>query len=161
MPLRIYGGRPLSRLEAGLYGGIAAILIVVVAERLLDYMALAERTAVEVTVNQVISAANTRLAYATLRGEALNPEAWNQHSPFALAGLSPVNFVGELDSAQAGTLARGSWAFDRERAELVYQPRLGLGLHTSDPHGALRFRGGLVPGAVAYRLVPVAPYRWE
>ena len=159
--LRIYGRRHLTRLEAALYGGIAAILIAVVAERLLDYMELAERTSVEATVNQVMSAANTRLAYATIRGEALNLEAWNRRNPFELAGMSPVNFVGEIDLAQASNLARGSWAFDRERAELVYQPRLGLGLHTTDPHGALRFRGGLVPGALGYRLVPASPYRWD
>lgn len=161
MPLRVYWRRPLTRLEAALYGGIAAVLIAVLAERLLDYMELAERAAVEATVSQVMSAVNARLAYDMARGERSPVEAWTRRNPFELARMAPGNFVGEIDSSQAADLARGTWAFDRERAELVYLPRLRLGLLTADPHGALRFRALVPPGRLGYSLVPALPYRWD
>lgn len=155
VPLRIYGRRPLTRLEAGLYAVIVGVLIAVLMERLLDQMALAERSTVETTLNNLMSAVNTRLAYERMRGQAPNLEAWVRGNPFELAGASPGNFAGEIDAVQAADLARGSWAFDRDRGELVYLPRLPIGLITE---GALRFRADLGNGGV-YRIVAVEPHQ--
>ena len=159
--MRIYGHRPLTRLEAALYGGIAAVLIAVMAHRLLDVMELAERSAMQATVNQVNAAVTTRLAYEVMRGEVRNVPAWARRNPFELARMSPSNFLGEVESTKPGSLERGSWAFDPSRAELVYLPRLRTGLHTTDPEGALRFRSIVSPNGMGYMLVPASPYRWE
>ena len=159
MPLAIYGRRRLTRLEAALYGGIAAVLIAVVASHLLDLMEAAERLAVESTINQVNGAVTARLAYEVMRGDA-NVRSWERRNPFDLARLSPRNFVGEVDSMQPGALERGTWAFDPARAELVYFPRRQSGLQTADPDGALRFKA-VVNNGIRYVLVPTSPYKWE
>jgi hypothetical protein len=161
VPLSIYGRRPLTRLEAALYGGIAAILITFFAYRLLEVMELAERTAMEATVNKLNAAVNTRLAYEVMRGTVANAPAWAMRNPFELGNVSAGNFAGEVDSARPGALERGTWAFDASRAELIYLPRLGAGLQTSDPQGAVRFKAIVGRNGMGYMLVPTSPYRWE
>ena len=161
MPFNIYGRRPLTRLEAALYGGIAAILITVLAYRLLDVMELAERLAMEATVNKLNAALSTRLAYEVMRGTVSDAPKWATRNPFALANISPPNFIGEVDSTLPGALERGAWAFDASRAELVYLPRLHTGLETADPDGAVRFKGVVERHGMGYMLVPTSPYKWR
>ena len=159
--MKIYGRRPASKLEAALYGGIAAILIAVFASQLLDYMEIAERSAMQATLGNLVAAINTRLAYEVMRGEIGNVSGWPRRSPFELARASAGNFAGERDTLGPDALVRGTWAFDAVRGELVYQPRLRRGLETSDPEGALRFRAVVDPRGFGYRLVPTSPYRWN
>ena len=159
--MRIYGARRLTRLEAALYGGIAAVLIGLLAERLLDAMEIAERTTMQATVARLNAAITTRLAYEVMRGEVGDVQAWTRRNPFDLAHVSPQNFAGAFDAPVPGTLQRGSWAFDVARAELVYSPRLRIGLQTSDPDGFLRFHGVAGANGMSYSLVPATPYRWE
>ena len=159
--MRIYGGRPLSRLEAGLYTAIAGVVLAIFASRLLHYMEAAERAAMEATVTQIMSRASTRLAYAVMRGQAEDVSTWSKRNPFEIAGLSPRNFVGEVDPARLENLERGTWAYDARRGELIYLPRLRSGLETFDPAGALRFRVVVGPGGMSYMLVPTSPFTWE
>lgn len=161
LPLLVYGRRSLTRLEAALYIVIAAILITIVAERLLDYMETAERSAVQATLTNLTAAINTRLAYAIIRGEASNLTDWTRRNPFDLAHASAGNYAGEIDTSEAGSMERGAWAFDAVRGELVYRPRLRRGLETSDPMGALRFRAAIDPRGLGYRLEADPPYRWN
>jgi hypothetical protein len=159
--MRIYGRRPLTRLEAALYAGIVAILIAVFASQLLDYMEIAERSAMQATIGNLIAAINTRLAYGVMRGEVVNVSAWARRNPFELAKVSPSNFTGEVDVSTLGSLERGRWAYDVSRAELVYLPRLRRSLETSDPDGILRFRAVVDPRGFGYALVPTPVYRWN
>jgi hypothetical protein len=159
--MRIYGRRPLTRLEAALYAGIAAILIAVFASQLFDYMEIAERSAMQATISNLIAAINTRLAYDVMRGETGNVAAWARRNPFELAKVSSTNFSGEVDASTLGSLERGRWAYDVSRAELVYLPRLRRGLETSDPDGILRFRAVIDPRGFGYSLVPTPVYRWN
>ena len=126
-------------------------------ERVLYYQELAERTVMVLTVNNVNSALNVRRAYGALKGQASNDPAPN---PFGLAGMSPGNFLGELDSPNLAALERGRWVFDRTRRELIYLPRLRRGLETADPDGAIRFRLERRGGEV-YMLVPTPEYAWD
>lgn len=154
--MKLFWARPLTRLEAALYGSIAAILVAVLAQQLLDAMEVAERTAMQATVAQLNAAISARLAYEVMRGEVGDVQAWTRRNPFELARARQANFVGDVAS-----LERGSWAFDAERAELVYSPRLHLGLHTADPEGLLRFHGVAAYNGMGYVLVPTTPYRWQ
>lgn len=161
MALLIYGRRPLTRLEAALYAVIAAILIAIVVERLLDYMEIAERSSVQATIANLTAAINTRLAYEVMRGEIGNVSDWPRRNPFDLAHASASNFAGEMDTSAAGAMTRGAWAFDVVRGELVYRPRLHRGLETTDPTGALRFRAVIDARGFGYRLDADPPYRWN
>jgi len=157
--MKIYGRRPLTRLEAGIYGAIVAIFVTVFATRMLAYMEAAERATMEATVTRLMSAAGVRRAYGVLRGQADDAAGWTKRNPFELAGFPPPNFSGEIDPLQPKPLERGSWAFDPARGELIYLPRLHSGLETSDPDGALRFRVEI--SGMRYMLVPTPPYRWQ
>jgi len=161
MPVPIYSHRPATKLEASAYAAIVAILIAVFAYEVLYYMEAAERTSVDATVNRITAAATARLAYHVMtRGTAADISAWKQQSPFAVAGMSPDNFVGEIDSSRPDALEGGSWGYDRARSELIYRPRLRLRLSTADVQGLLRFRAVIATDPFAYRLLPAVPYEW-
>ena len=143
-----------------MYAAVAGVVLAVFLERVLYYMELAERTVMEVTVSNVNSAVNVRRAYGMLAGPSANASAALPRNPFELAGMSPANFRGDIDSPDLATLERGQWVFDRTRRELIYLPRLRRGLETSDPDGAIRFK--LEPrGSSISLLVPASAYTWN
>jgi hypothetical protein len=156
----VYWRRRLTRLEAAIYATLAALILGVFLERLLYYMELAERTVMEVTVSNVNSALNVRRALDMLTGGASSDPSAPSRNPFALAGMSPANFRGEIDSPSLSTLERGQWVYDRTRRELIYLPRLRRGLETADPDGAIRFRLESRRNATAM-LVPTSSYVWN
>jgi len=161
LPLKIYGRRPLTRLEAGLYAGIAATLIVIFAGYVLDLMETVERVAMEVTLSHVISGVNTRVAYDMLQGKRPEDFAGTRRNPFELAKMTPRNFLGSGDSSSVGSLERGSWFYDVSREELVYLPRLRWGLETGTPDNALRWQLARRKDGPGYVLTLTTPYRWQ
>lgn len=152
----MYGRRPLTKLEAGLFAGLVGIFIAVFARQALEYMELAERATMEATLMNAVSAINVRLVEDTLTRRRDDSD-WTRRNPFELARMAPANFAREPDASPPAT---GSWRFDRERAELVYTPRLHFRLQTSDGQATLRFHLLALPTG-SYGLVPVAPFRWE
>ncbi len=161
LPLKIYGRRPLTRLEAGLYGGIVAILIAIFARYLLDFMETAERVGMELTLSHLISGVNTRVAYDMLQGKTPADLAATRTDPFELARMTPTNFLGSGDSSSIASLERGSWFYDATREELVYLPRLRWGLETGAPDSALRWHFAHRNGGPGYVLTLTTPYRWQ
>jgi hypothetical protein len=162
----VYWGRPLSRLEAALYIALAAVLAAVLLDRLLEHFEMAERAAVEATLNRVNSGLNTRLAYEWLAGRVADESAWARRNPFELANARPSNFAGEADRPDPAAVPRGQWLYDRTDGILLYRPRLARRLETGDGSGVLRFRLGAKDLPTAglrrvYQLVPAVDYRWE
>jgi hypothetical protein len=153
--VKLYGRRPLTKLERGLYAALAAIFITIFASELLDYMELAERAAMEATLMNAVAAINVQAARDTLTSP--KPGIDRSRNPFEMAGMAPMNFAGELHGSLPPA---GSWGYDRASGELVYAPRLHFKLHTSNDESVLRFRLEPGPGAIQ-RVVPRAPYRWE
>lgn len=156
----MYGRRPLTRLEGALYGIVGAILLAVFAERLLAYMELAEKTAMQATVSNLTSAINARVALEMVHGRAPPPGRWSGRNPFEIAGAT-AGIARPLGSQAVADLDRPSWTYDAERGEVIYRPRLYRGLLTQDPDGALRFRLTPHPAGVGYRLVSTSSYEWD
>lgn len=156
----MYWRRRLSRLEVGIYAAVVGLVLAVFLERALYYMELAERTVMEMTVSNVNSALNVRRAYDILAGRAAGDPTAPLRNPFELAGMSPANFHGEVDSPSLADLERGYWVFDRTRRELIYLPRLRRGLTTADPDGAIRFRLESRGNAISM-LAPTSEYSWD
>jgi general secretion pathway protein G len=152
----VYWHRRLTRLEAAISAALVAVFLAVFLERLLYYLELAERTVMVLTVSNVNSALNVRRAYGMLGGQVMNDRIRN---PFELAGMSPDNFLGEIDSPSLAALERGRWVFDRARRELIYLPRLHRGLETADPDSAIRFKVELRRGVSM--LVATSEYAWN
>lgn len=153
----MYWQRRLTRLEAGISGAAVAIFLAVFLERVLYHLELAERTVMILTVSNLNTALNVRRAYGILGGQRVEDQSRN---PFELAGMSPANFLGEIDSPGLTTLERGQWVFDRTRRELIYLPRLRRALVIADPEGAIRFRLESRGGGVAV-LAPTSEYSWD
>lgn len=151
----MYGRRPLTRLEAAIYASLVGVLIAVFAHQMLGYMEIAERAAMQATLINTAAAINVQAA-ASLRKQSSMPGDWVRRNPFELTGAFPANFAREADPA---FLESGQWAYDAERAELVYLPRLRSTLEIAEGERALRFR--LVWGATGYRLEPRVPFKWE
>jgi len=152
----MYGRRPLTRLETGLYAGFTAIIIAVFARQMLEYMELAERAAMQATLMNAVSAINVRLIGDSL-SQRRDESDWTRRNPFDIARMSPVNFGGELDGSPPPS---GSWRYDSQNAELIYTPRLHFNLQTSNGQTSLRFRLVALPNGV-YNLVATTPYQWE
>src|SRR6185503_2090428 len=133
----MFGRRPLSRLEMGLYAGIVATLLAVFVRQAMDYMEIAERAAMQATLNNAVSAINFRLGYNVLTSGAPQDADWATRNPFEIARMSPPNFAGDVESSRVVSLASGSWAFDTGAAELVYLPHLSARLETEDRDGLI------------------------
>jgi len=106
-------------IAAGVIGLIAAVLL----DRLLDYQAYAERTAMEVTVVNMRS--GLRLRVAELMTQDRMPEVGKlvNENPVRWLETPPPNYLGELAHPVPKTLEQGNWYFDTTGRELVYLPR--------------------------------------
>jgi hypothetical protein len=134
---------------------LVSVALGVFLERMLFYMELAERSAMEVTVMNVNSALAVRSAQAMMTGHAMPAGA----DPFELAGSSPPNFLGALASPDLASVQRGVWLFDSDRKELLYLPRFRRELTTSDPDQAIRYHA--VADGKTTKLVPTLKFVWQ
>jgi len=151
----MYGRRPLTKLEAGIFAGVVGIFLTVFAHYMLGYMEVAERVAMQATLINTSGAINVRLAQSFL-DQRPGPKDVTERNPFDVAGAAPPNFARNADLS---TLASGQWAYDSEHAELVYVPRLRSSLRTEGGEFALRFR--LVREGAAYTFRASRPFTWE
>lgn len=152
----VYWQRRLTRLESGMVVIVCGILIALFLERTLTYMELAERTAMEVTVQHVNAALQIQRAAELLQGHAAQPRI--QH-PFELARVRVLKVHPDLlDPRRLGELDRGYWVFERSAGQLIYLPQFQRYLHSED--GNVRFRLSRTAGA-PYVLVPAAHYSWD
>lgn len=158
--LDIYWRRRLTRLEVALYAAVAAALVTVFLERALLTMEVAERTAMEMTVNNVNSALNVQIAVAMLQGHPVDRRQILQRNPFEVARMNVPNAHPDITlTDDLSGLERGYWVFDRSRKELIYLPQLHRGLHTNDPQAAIRFHLEAGQG-LSFVLAPIDRYRW-
>lgn len=123
----MYWRRRLTRLESALFAAVAAVLIGTFIERSFHFMALAERTAMEVTVQHINTGLRLRRAADIVAGRP--PPAVPPRDLFAFAFVAPPPDFAEEARA-------GGWWYDQAGSELVYTPRFGTG----SPDGAVRFR---------------------
>ena len=100
----MYWRRPLTRLESALYAALAAVFIGVFLERSFYFVALAERTAMEVTVQRINTGLRLRRAADIVAGRP---------SPAA----PPVDLFTFAFLAEPPT---GAWRYDPARGELAY-----------------------------------------
>jgi len=158
-----YGRRRLTRLEAVLFAAVVGVFIAVLLDRLYDYFELAERASVEVTLANLQSGLNVRLAQDLMTGRARDLGRWRRKNPFTITRTTPVNYLGEIAQPRLDEVDPPAWLFDPGAAELVYVPRHARSLRTADGSGVLRFR--LVPrqaqGAIGVGIAAAQQYEWR
>ena len=123
----MYWRRRLTRLETALYAAVAAILVGVFLERSFYFMALAERSAMDVTVQRINTGLRLRRATELIAGTA--PTAAPPDDLFAFAYVTPPS------SAHPP-----AWQYDPAGGVLVYTPRYR---HESIRFGLTREASGL------------------
>jgi hypothetical protein len=156
----MYGRRKLTRVEIAVYAVIVAALIVVFASYMIDYMEMAEKTAMETTLSNMNTALTLNYAGRFISGERIDKAQWVSGNPFELAGTFPPGYGGDLAARDPATLPRPAWLFDSARREMVYLPRLHKYLKaTGEPE--IRFRLDLHPSGFGFVLVPASPYDWS
>lgn len=155
----MYGRRRLTRVEIAAYAGLIAAALVVFTKFVLDYMEMAERTAMEMTVSNVTSALNIYYATQVMTGAQPASGDWTRRNPFELAHTFPAGYLGELGPRNPAMAQRPAWFFDAANAELLYLPRLHDHL-SSAVEGELRFRLERRGSGFGFALVPTSPYEW-
>lgn len=156
----MYGRRRLTRVEMAAYAVLIAAALVVFTTYVLDYMEMAERTAMEMTVSNVSSALNIYYATQVMTGAQPASGDWTRKNPFELAHTFPVGYLGELGQRDPAMVERPAWFFDAANAELLYLPRLHKHL-SSAIEGQVRFRLEPRGSGFGFALVPAAPYEWS
>lgn len=156
----MYGQRRLTRVEMAIYGVVIATLVVVFADYAVDYMEMAEKTAMQTTVTNVTAALNIRYAAAVMTGKAINPKRWLAGNPFELAKAFPPNYTGEVSAGASEPATRPAWFFDTAHKEVVYLPRLHSHLEVEDGSAEIRFRLRAHPSGFGFVLVPAPSYSW-
>jgi hypothetical protein len=156
----MYGQRKLTRVEIAVYAGIVAALIAVFASYMIDYMEMAEKTAMQTTLSNMNTGLNLDYAGRLIAGERMDKAGWMSGNPFALARTFPPGYGGELAGRDAASLPRPAWIFDPARREIVYLPRLHKHLRGTG-EAEIRFRLDLHPSGFGFVLVPVSPYDWS
>ncbi|MDA8107007.1 MAG: hypothetical protein M0015_00050 [Betaproteobacteria bacterium] len=166
--MALLGNRPRRRLEAALYVLVAALLALVLLDRLQRYAELAERAAMETTLANLQTALQVKFMLAAARsGPKAVAEAWRGGNPVTLVGSEPPNYLGERNDPDLHSVPGGSWLFDSGRKELVYVPRSARFLHLW-PIGnqvpvlrfTLRVEGAPPSSGWVVHLAPVGPYTW-
>jgi hypothetical protein len=155
----MFGRRRLTRVEIALYAFVVATLFLVFASYVLDYMEMAEKTAMETTVTNVSSALTIYYATEVLAGKRVDEVKWLQTNPFEIVKAFPPNYVMDLGGREPASLDRPAWYFDAKTYELVYLPRLYSHLETGgEPEVRFRFRAN--PSGIGFVLAPTNGYSW-
>ena len=93
-------------------------------ERMLRYQELAEKTAMERTINILRSALAMQLAARISSGGIAQTAGLAQENPMDWLAERPSNYLGALHATTDAETARGSWYFDPNSGELVYRLNL-------------------------------------
>lgn len=155
----MYGRRKLTRVEIAVYAVIVGTLIAVFTSYMLDYMEMAEKTAMQATVSNVTSALNLRYASHVMAGQPVDVAQWMSSNPFELAQAFPAAYRGELKREDVAQIERPAWLFDAARREILYLPRLHKHLRAAS-EGEVRFRLEPHHSGFGFALVPTSAFDW-
>lgn len=99
---------------------VIGVLATVLLSRIWLYQAEAERAALQLTVANLRSALQIRVAQGKLPGGTLNLTMLAEENPFAWLKSKPVNYAGEYFSPSDQDIGAGNWCFDRSDKSVVY-----------------------------------------
>lgn len=110
---------------AGLLEFAVAVIVIgilsgLLLERLWYYQGEAERAALQMTVANIRTALEIKVAEAKLPGSSENLTLLTEENPLNLLKDKPANYAGELYSPSAEDIGEGNWCFDRTDKSLIY-----------------------------------------
>jgi general secretion pathway protein G len=135
-----------SLVEFAVCIALFGVFVAVFLERGLYYQEQAEKTAMEMTVENMRTSLRYRIADLMLASRMSEIPTLADENPMGWLAEKPANYLGELDMPP-GDQAKGNWYYDKKRRELVY---------------LVNNRRHFVPSTyrdftVRYRLMPILP----
>lgn len=89
-------------------------------QRVRFYQGEAERAAVQMTVANIRSALEIKVAQAKLPGSRADLTFLTEENPLNLLKVKPANYAGELYHPHEDDIGKGNWCFDRADKTLIY-----------------------------------------
>jgi len=110
-------------------------------DRFLGYQALAEKTSMEMTVINMRSGLQLRVAELMMEGKVDKMAGLLDENPIKWLAAPPTNYIGAFQNPEQHAISANTWYFDTRRHELVYIPGRNS-IFTAEPARAtaLRFR---------------------
>jgi len=112
--------RGASLLEFAVTVAVIGILMGLLLQRIWYYQGEAEKAAVEMTVANVRTALEVKVAEANLPGRSTDLTFLAEENPFNLLKYKPANYAGELFHPSDEDIGEGKWCFDRADKSLIY-----------------------------------------
>src|ERR1700694_5982383 len=109
-----------SLLELVVSIALIAVFAGVLLTRLLFYQEWAEKAVMELEATTLKLALQVHIGDLIARNQPLDYAAIARENPMQWLEQPVVGYVGEFGGDVSAELPRGSWYFDRSRAELVY-----------------------------------------
>ena len=156
----------LTWLEFSVVAVVLSVFAGSLLTALLYYEELGEAAVVQLTVQNVRSGLRYQIAERLVQGRAWDMGELLRANPLSWVASSPDGYVGSVRNADIGSLPKGSWFYDIDRAELGYIPRLTshLSMERGEPmllRWQIKALRSDVPREVeGLMLVSVSPYRW-
>jgi prepilin-type N-terminal cleavage/methylation domain-containing protein len=146
---------------------ILAILAEVLLQRISGTAAIAEKVAMENTVNQINTALLFEFANNVIRNTREKIPAMTEKNPMEWLAQYPSNYVGGFAVSPSTADTQGYWFYDTTEHLLVYTVRRGDDFQP-DSEGLKRVRYKVKilydseesKGMVGVVLSPVEPYKW-
>lgn len=117
---RAIGPRGYTMFELVCVIVVVSLLMLVVLDRALRYQAMAEKTAMELTIMNMRSGLRLRVAELMMADRTNELGGLVQDNPIRWLEKPPANYLGEIRNPQRARLPVNAWYFDPDRRELVY-----------------------------------------
>ena len=119
---------------------LVSVLSLVLYDRFLGYQALAEKTAMEMTVINMRSGLRLRVAELMMEGKMDEIAGLVHENPINWLAAPPANYIGALQNPEQSAIPGNAWYFDTSRHELIYMPDRA-NIFAAEPRAsAVRFR---------------------
>jgi general secretion pathway protein G len=117
------GQRGYSMFELVCVIVVVSLLILVMLDRTLRYQAMAEKSSMELTIRNMRSGLNLRVAELMMAERADEIGKLVEENPINWLEKPPPNYLGEIHNPQFVRLPPDTWYFDPDRRQLVYMLR--------------------------------------
>ena len=120
---------------------LVSVLSLLLYDRFLGYQALAEKTAMEMTVINMRSGLRLRVAELMMEGKLDEIGGLVHENPINWLAAPPPSYIGAFQNPEQHVIRTNAWYFDMKRHELVYMPGRGDVFATESIHETtVRFR---------------------
>ena len=99
---------------------IVSVLSLLLFDRFLGYQALAEKTAMEMTVINMRSGLRLRVAELMMQDRMNEVGQLVHENPISWLAAPPPNYSGQFQNPEQSAIPTNTWYFDSRRHELVY-----------------------------------------